>query len=58
MNISAYHHCTIQNAPLQCVLSYLISVVLDRKAKDALGFVTRDQVHLSIEPGVLGSQSI
>lgn len=40
------------------MLSYLISVVFDRKAKDALGFVTCDQVHLSIEPGVLGSQSI
>ncbi len=40
------------------VLSYLLSVVLDGKAKDTLGFVTCDQVHFSIEPGVLGRQSI
>lgn len=49
----SYHDCMTQYV---CVLSCLISVVLDRKAKDALGLVACDQVHLSIEPGVLGRQ--
>lgn len=42
---------------LQCALPHLLSVVLDGKAKDTLGFVTCDQVHLSIEPGVLERQN-
>jgi len=36
--------------------TYLLFVVLDGKAEDALGFVACDHVHLSIEPVVLGRQ--
>lgn len=48
----------MQYVLLQSVLSYLVSVVLDGKAKDTLGFVACDQVHLSIEPGVLRRRNI
>lgn len=33
----------------------LLSVVLDGQTQDALGFVTCDQVHLSVKPGILQS---
>lgn len=37
--------------------AHLVSVVLDWQTQDAVGFVTRDQVHLGVKAGVLQSQN-
>lgn len=49
--IFARHYRTTIHYSVSC--AYLVPLVLDRKAKDALGFVAGDHVHLGVEPGVL-----